>query len=505
MLLGMKRILPFILAGSLLAFAIHAENAVPPENPGDPFVKKGGDAAAKANGEDETWKQCVITYEVYALDRDEAAALLESERGSAARYRHLLELAKAGKARLEMLESLTTKSGQRAIIESIDEVRYPVEFNPPENAKGIATPTAWETRNVGDTFEVEPVIMPDGKTCYLNIVPQRVSLAAFRDLPELPGTLLTSQPIFNTQKITTSTSVVDGEPHYLGTMSPQTPQGIAQGGAPSEIWLAFLHVSLQGPPPKKAAPSKARTPDPADGNEGPPPSSVELQYSCYSLDRATAREILIAPASMTAQWEAMKKLVAEKKAQLEHISTVKTKSGQRAVTEEIREVRYGTEYSPAHRLGSSETTQRLVTNHSGENKADGTPKADATSTETVTTTRTDANSEIIPAQTAAFETRNVGVTVEVEPIVGPDGLTVDTNNAISSVKLIGNLKVTGIATQYPPQPLFEAAKVTTSVSLQAGLPVLVGTLNPPAANGVNERADGGRTYLLFIRATVGEP
>lgn len=497
----MKHLPSFIIIG-LFAFTLHAQNAVPPEGKSDPFVKNAAGEVAAGAKVDDSWKQCVITVEAYALDRSDAAAVLDTERGGAARYRRVLDLAKAGKARLQILEGLTTKGGQRAVIESIDEVRYPTEFSPPETAKGQAMPTAWETRNVGDALELEPVIAPNGRTCDINLVPQHNQLAEFRDMPDVAGALLISQPIFNTQKITTSTTVADGEPHYLGTMNPTAPQGIAQGSAPSEIWLAFLHVSIQGPPPAKPQPKGKASAKQAEGEVSQP---VELQYSCYSLDRAEAQAILAAPAPMNAPWERVKALMAEKKARLEHITTIQTKSGQRAIVEEIQEVRYGTEYTPEKRVGSTETTRRTVTNQVGEKKPD--PKADSTSnsTETITTNRTDAKSEIIPGYTTAFETRNTGVTVEVEPVVGPDGLVVDLNHVIQSVKAIGNLKATGIAAHYPPQPLFETSKVTTSQSVPVDLPVLVSTLNPPGADGVNDRTDSGRTYLLFVRATLGEP
>jgi hypothetical protein len=486
-----------ILTLSLIPRPLHAAVG---DDTRDPFVKNAADAPVAQGG--NSWKQCVITLETYAMDRSEAAAILDAERGSAARYRRVLELTKAGKARLEILENLTTKSGQRAVIESIDEVRYPTEFNPPETAKGLAAPTAWETRNVGDTFELEPVIGPDGTLCDINLVPQHVSLTEFRDLPELAGALLTSQPIFSTQKITTSTEVTSGEPHYLGTMTPSAPRGIARGEAPSDIWLAFLHVKVQGPPPVKPQP-KPKTPAKEPEGEVWPP--LELQYSCYSLDRTDAREILVSPAAMNIPWEKVKALVSEKKARLEHITTIKTKSGQRAVTEEIQEVRYGTEYNPEHRAGSTETTRRTVTNQVGEKKPDQKSDSTSTSTETITTNRADSKSEIIPGYITAFETRNTGVTVEVEPVAGPDGQTVDINHVIQSVKLLGNLKVTGVATHYPPQPLFETSKVTTSQSVPYDLPVLVSTLNPPGADGVNDRTDAGRTYLLFVRVMRDEP
>lgn len=486
-----------ILSLSLIPRPLHAAVG---DDTRDPFVKNAADAPVAQDG--NSWVQCVITFETYAMDRSDAAAILDTERGSAARYRRVLELAKAGKARLAILENLTTKSGQRAVIESIDEVRYPTEFASPMTAKGQAAPTAWETRNVGDTFELEPVILPDGRTCDINLVPQHVNLLEFRDEPKVAGALPSSQPIFTTQKITTSIQATSGEPYYLGTMTPATPHGIARGEAPSEIWLAFLHVNIQGPPPAKPQ-AKPKAPAKQGNEQVTPP--VELQYSCYSLDRATAREILISPAPMNTPWEKVAALVAEKKARLEHTTTIKTKSGQRAVVEEIQEVRYMAEYQPEHHATLTETSTRTVTNQVGETKPNQKSDSTSTSTEHITTTRTDPNSEVIPGQASALVTRNAGVTVEVEPVVGPDLLTIDLNHVVQSVKLVGPLKVTGVATQYPPSPLFETAKVTTSQSVQVGLPILVSTLNPPGADGVNDRTDSGRTYLIFVRATLDEP
>ena len=72
---------------------------------------------------------------------------------------------------------VTTKSGQRAIIEVVREFRYPTTFTPPQvpsissttgntviggatTVPVVVTPTTpqdWETRNTGVTLEVEPV------------------------------------------------------------------------------------------------------------------------------------------------------------------------------------------------------------------------------------------------------------------------------------------------------------------------------------------------------------
>src|SRR6266550_3467645 len=159
---------------------------------------------------------------------------------------------------------VTTKSGQRAIIEIVREFRYPTTFTPPQvpavsssvvggtNPPVVVTPTTpqtFETRNTGVTLEVEPVVGPDGVTIDLNLVPQVVEFEGFINygspifavgINTVLGTggasvittsspvLLTSnvinQPIFSTRKVTTNVSVWDGQTVVLGGLMREDVQ-----------------------------------------------------------------------------------------------------------------------------------------------------------------------------------------------------------------------------------------------------------------------------------------
>ena len=169
---------------------------------------------------------------------------------------------------------VTTKSGQRAVIEIVREFRYPTQFDPPKipdtvgsfnsGTAGTAgsllslggggsvpvtptTPTGFETRNTGVTLEVEPVVGPDGVTIDLNLVPQVVEFEGFINygspilspsssaLDTLTGGLIVSQPsvitpnvinqpIFNSRKVTTSVSVWDGQTVVLGGLMREDVQ-----------------------------------------------------------------------------------------------------------------------------------------------------------------------------------------------------------------------------------------------------------------------------------------
>ena len=168
---------------------------------------------------------------------------------------------------------VTTKSGQRAVIEIIREFRYPTEFDPPQipqtfgsqngtsngNSSSAVvfpvtptTPTAFETRNTGVTLEVEPTVGPDGTTIDLNLVPQVVEFEGFINYgspirtvnPAALGitgavasaagvsssVVLTenviNQPIFSTRKVTTSVSIWDGQTVVLGGLMREDVQKI---------------------------------------------------------------------------------------------------------------------------------------------------------------------------------------------------------------------------------------------------------------------------------------
>ncbi|MDQ3622090.1 MAG: type II and III secretion system protein [Verrucomicrobiota bacterium] len=166
---------------------------------------------------------------------------------------------------------VTTKSGQRAVIEIIREFRYPTEFDPPQipqnfgqNQGGFSiiqdplnplqqqnagsfpvtptTPTAFETRNTGVTLEVEPQVGPDGYTIDLQLVPQVVEFEGFINYGSPIQTSSTNalgqsvtnvitpnvinQPIFSTRKVTTSVTIFDGQTVLLGGLIREDVQKV---------------------------------------------------------------------------------------------------------------------------------------------------------------------------------------------------------------------------------------------------------------------------------------
>src|SRR6185295_15448536 len=101
---------------------------------------------------------------------------------------------------------------------------------------------------------------------------------------------------------------------------------------------------------------------------------------------------------------------------------------------------------------------------------------------------------VTPTTPTGFETRNTGVTLEVEPVIGPDGVTIDLNLVPQVVEFEGFINYgSPIRTVQPTllgasaqsvvltenvinQPIFSARKVTTSVSVWDGQTVVLGGL-----------------------------
>jgi general secretion pathway protein D len=155
---------------------------------------------------------------------------------------------------------VTTKSGQRAIIEVIRELRYPRTYTPPQvpsigttTTSGsqvvpvVVTPTTpqdWDVRNTGVTLEAEPVVGGDNTTIDLNLVPQVVEFEGFINYgspifavgvnttaalittssPVLLTPNVINQPVFSTRKVTTSVSVYDGQTVVLGGLMREDVQ-----------------------------------------------------------------------------------------------------------------------------------------------------------------------------------------------------------------------------------------------------------------------------------------
>lgn len=154
--------------------------------------------------------------------------------------------------------------------------------------------------------------------------------------------------------------------------------------------------------------------------------------------------------------------------------TIVTRSGQRASVDVIREFPYPTEYDPP------EIPQDFNGGNNFGGGGFGQPQAPS-------------SFPVTPAHPTAFEVRNVGTRLEVEPVVGQDNFTVELNLAPEFVQFegfinygspiltngsdaLGNLTPVELTDNRILQPVFKTLRENTSVVVWDGATVVIGGL-----------------------------
>ena len=483
-------ILFFVIAGP----AVVAQDS----KPADPFIKaKGKPAPAPiaaapvaspdpanppaqpAAATEQIEGNMLFTFETYALPQEALDAIHEEGPKGQAFHDRVRKLVADGKASLESLIAVPTRSGQRATIESIDEVIYATEYDPAVPGRDFAFPTAYEMRPTGERIEIDPVLSEDKKTVDLNLAPDFTRLSGFvlhKADPKAGGEL---QPLFVTRKVTTAVTCPVNVPTLLGTYSKAHHTGLAEADGDGSMGVMFVTARLSGPSELMPA---AEVPHRDTEN-------LRMVYRFYSLPRATARDLL-AGTTDADKLHASLRALPPAEYNLERLITLQTRSGQRATVEEIAENVYGTEIQPSAppRVEKGKEYAALV--KPGE-------KAAANEPPTFTSAK-----DMLPASFTRFEMRPVGWRIEVDPVLGSEGRVVDLNLAPEHTVHRGNLEGDALLARYPGQPVFATQKVTTSVTAIVGHQCFLGTFSAPRETGVNGRKDDGRTWFAFVKVTV---
>lgn len=154
---------------------------------------------------------------------------------------------------------VTVTSGRKATINITRKFPYPRDYSPPQvpqtqgqggiNPATPATPTSFETRNVGVQLEVEPTVGPDGYTIELSLSPQITefqgfvnygtpisTVAPYQDVFGIPLVQKTKtveltpnkiqQPIFSVRQVDTQVTVYDGQTVVLGGLMREDVQKV---------------------------------------------------------------------------------------------------------------------------------------------------------------------------------------------------------------------------------------------------------------------------------------
>jgi hypothetical protein len=167
-----------------------------------------------------------------------------------------------------MVETLTavTRSDKTAISESIREFIYPTEFEPPQTPTEVRSaagdgkpalqprdfavgpmPSAWDKRNVGSRFEVEPMIEADGHTVAVRLVPEivyHVKNAIWQEWKNPRGDAHVQMPVFHALQCNQAVIVMPGQPLLAATLTPKGPDGMADA---SRKIMVFVKCDLIPP------------------------------------------------------------------------------------------------------------------------------------------------------------------------------------------------------------------------------------------------------------------
>lgn len=214
------------------------------------------------------------------------------------------------------------------------------------------------------------------------------------------------------------------------------------------------------------------------------PKQIRVQVEFVELAHEQLTELMLevkTPANDAALREQVAKLVKDGKATVLETMMCLARSGQKATTESIEEFIYPTEYEPAEAAGTYEVK--------GQQEGEETKKFQR-------------DSAIGPTPTA-FETRNLGPTLEIEPTLSSDGKIIDLRFVPEIVHHVGNqvwAEWKGEHGNSPVQmPTMYTMRVNTSVMLADGKPLLVAALTPKGADG---SPDFSRKLMVFVRADV---
>lgn len=272
------------LAALLTCAAVHGQNTQK-----DPL--KNGEQESPTETPGNPNPNLSVRYETFSLSLADAAALARDNPRDGELYAKVVALVAKKDAKQESLLLLRSRSGQKSTTESISEQIYATEFEPPnlpeavgasfiarkgpdvKNADGTtakqpvqmpnaealanapavselaglatpATPTAFETRNTGDTLEIEPTLSEDARIVDLRLVPERVTRVA--DTSSGQGLSRAEMPVFETQRMNTAATVEVGKPFLLGTVN-RPPVSKVDGDSANRIWFAFVTVNAAKP------------------------------------------------------------------------------------------------------------------------------------------------------------------------------------------------------------------------------------------------------------------
>lgn len=255
------------------------------------------------------------------------------------------------------------------------------------------------------------------------------------------------------------------------------------------IIASFLIASLhaQEKPADPYRPSKATAEMPAveePAAEEVEPLNISICYEAFSLPLAMAAELQREQLPDPALYAKMVAGLGDEFIRQEIMQVIRAKSGQKATTESISEHIYATEYEPGKISNSEADTPE-------EPKADAKPGTEM------------AGVARLPALPTAFETRNVGNTLQVETTLSENDKFVDLQVLLEQVALVGRT-TQGQEFSTVEMPVIEKNAIDTFATMRINQPFLLGTNSRPPVSKVDPDS-ANRVWFAFVTATLAKP
>lgn len=212
---------------------------------------------------------------------------------------------------------------------------------------------------------------------------------------------------------------------------------------------AILHA--QPAPPAPVDPFKVDAGKaPADPRA---PHDIFVRYEVFSIDPAKAAVMRREKPSEAQFYDALVALIANGEVVQEDFALLRCRSGNLAKMKSIREYIYPTEFVPA-----------MITTASAKKKEELPLKAESPQV-------------VVPTTPTAFETRNTGLSIEMETTMGEDRASVELRIKPDHVSLVERWKW-GQGTSETEMPNFETQRLNTTVDIPMGSTAMIGTMNP---------------------------
>jgi hypothetical protein len=256
------------------------------------------------------------------------------------------------------------------------------------------------------------------------------------------------------------------------------------------LLITTLAVATLGAQEKPADPYAKDKAEPAAQEAPSVSTNVSVCYEDFSLPLAMAAAMQREQLTDAALYAKLVAAVGKDTVRQETFSMLRAISGQKATVENITEQIYPTEYQ------SPQVSNAVTTGVTGTDKDGKEIPANALPVPgPVAIART-------PAMPSAFETRNTGFTLEIEPTLSDNGKEVDLRLVPDHVTLVGQ-STAGQEFSTTEMPIFESQRINTTAKVKIGEPYLLGTLSRPPGSE-QEEDSANRVWFGFVTAKIAK-